>query len=1135
MFIYLSKKIAIPNQVNLRCISWNYDDGYIAVGGDEGLLKVLKLETSKDGLVAPSNLSMNQTLDGHSGSVQMMVWNEKHQRLTTSDSSGLIIVWMLHKGSWCEEMINNRNKSVVRGMSWSGDGLKICIIYDDGAIIVGSVDGNRLWGKELKGVSLQIVEWSADGRLLLFGLRSGEVHIYDQAGNFVSRMSVNSPTPSSIVSMIKWFKKGPPERPGHESDYHTLAIVTDDGHLQLLKKEVDPSPIVIDCDMMIAGIEWSPQGNMIAVIGRLLQTRDPDKRNVIKLFSNQGNYLHTLVVPGKHITGCTWEGTGLRLAISVDSFVYFVNVRPDYTWTYFGDSVLFTHSKPDRAEQCFTLWDTKTEQKHINFRRGVLCIGSSQEYAAVASKNIAGIPDQYNVEVWDDIGALVDQIIIESEPVKLAMAGNVVAIASHYDLYVWHFHDTEQRIEAQGKTLQKSISKISSEAESKFALNSGPEEICCLAAGKGTLLVAFESGLIKRYTLPNVSVSHRYSLNVRPKMIALNCDVTVMSIIDMSGVLHFYDIKAESGVAKDIDFQRRDVWDIRWARDDPDLFAYMEKTRLVVVHKMETEDAMTCSGYICVLENMRVKCVLLDEIMTNPSSLALRTHVIVEDTCLLKQLRELIDKTAIADVVQFIEDNDSNTILWREMAKHYMIEGDLDAAEMAMVRCKDWDAILFCRRIQKLQSRELREAEVLAYFADFDEAEQTYINNDRVDLALEMHSTVGNWERVIELALVSNESNVAIVENAYSNLGQLYLENGQWEKAIHCFEKSHNSAGLATARYMMEDFDALWKVVEEVQDKELLLKIGEMYESVGMCDEAVHCFVNSGAHTRAMEVCIELNEWKTAIELARDHGQVADVSGLLAKYARQFIENNNILSAVELYRRAARFKDAARLLNQLGRSNKIQGSVLRKQIYVLAAMLADQGRSGKTESLMLVGEDNLWRYAQAYHFLSLAQRQFHKEKYEQALVTSLHLSEYDEILEPRAVYSLIALSSLMCRAWGHCSRAFTYLETDEGFSTAEREKLEDAAIRIFSKNVPKQNKVENSVCNSCGIPLPDGITLCPTCGIRYPLCVASGAVITDPDRVWRCGQCRHSALQNEILPFSNCPLCHFPRQNSAET
>lgn len=30
------------------------------------------------------------------------------QKLTTSDENGLIIVWMLHKGMWFEEMINNR-------------------------------------------------------------------------------------------------------------------------------------------------------------------------------------------------------------------------------------------------------------------------------------------------------------------------------------------------------------------------------------------------------------------------------------------------------------------------------------------------------------------------------------------------------------------------------------------------------------------------------------------------------------------------------------------------------------------------------------------------------------------------------------------------------------------------------------------------------------------------------------------------------------------------------------------------------------------------------------------------------------------------------------------------------------------
>lgn len=105
------------------------------------------------------------------GAVQVVTWNEQYEKLTTSDQNGLIIVWMLYKGDYCrqtenrsclvigsvfivlclhpsegawyEEMINNRNKSVVRSMSWNADGQKICIVYEDGAVIVGSVDGNN--------------------------------------------------------------------------------------------------------------------------------------------------------------------------------------------------------------------------------------------------------------------------------------------------------------------------------------------------------------------------------------------------------------------------------------------------------------------------------------------------------------------------------------------------------------------------------------------------------------------------------------------------------------------------------------------------------------------------------------------------------------------------------------------------------------------------------------------------------------------------------------------------------------------------------------------------------------------------------------------------------------------------------
>lgn len=124
MFAYLSKKIALPNQTTAICLSWSREHGFIACGGENGLLKVLKLEshcemgaTTEIGLSSPTsgnetsssrNVSMNQTLDGHSGQVVHLAWNERFEKLTSSDENGLIIVWMFYKGSWYEEMVNNR-------------------------------------------------------------------------------------------------------------------------------------------------------------------------------------------------------------------------------------------------------------------------------------------------------------------------------------------------------------------------------------------------------------------------------------------------------------------------------------------------------------------------------------------------------------------------------------------------------------------------------------------------------------------------------------------------------------------------------------------------------------------------------------------------------------------------------------------------------------------------------------------------------------------------------------------------------------------------------------------------------------------------------------------------------------------
>lgn len=48
--------------------------------------------------------SMNQNLEGHTGHVQIVAWNEQFQKLTSSDDNGLIIVWVLHKVSCLNTM-----------------------------------------------------------------------------------------------------------------------------------------------------------------------------------------------------------------------------------------------------------------------------------------------------------------------------------------------------------------------------------------------------------------------------------------------------------------------------------------------------------------------------------------------------------------------------------------------------------------------------------------------------------------------------------------------------------------------------------------------------------------------------------------------------------------------------------------------------------------------------------------------------------------------------------------------------------------------------------------------------------------------------------------------------------------------
>ncbi|XP_055481799.1 WD repeat-containing protein 35 isoform X5 [Psammomys obesus] len=1025
MFFYLSKKIAVPNNVKLKCISWNKDQGFIACGGEDGLLKVLRLETQTDdsklrGLAAPSNLSMNQNLEGHSGAVQVVTWNEQYQKLTTSDQNGLIIVWMLYKGSWYEEMINNRNKSVVRSMSWNADGQKICIVYEDGAVIVGSVDGNRIWGKDLKGIQLCHVTWSADSKILLFGMANGEIHIYDNQGNFIMKMKLNclvNVTGAISIAGIHWYHG----TEGYvEPDCPCLAICFDNGRCQIMRHENDQNPILIDTGMYVVGIQWNHIGSVLAVAGsQKVVTQDKDV-NIVQFYTPFGEHLGTLKVPGKQMCSLSWEGGGLKIALAVDSFIYFANIRPDYKWGYCSNTVVYAYTRPDRPEYCVVFWDTKNNEKFVKYVKSLISITTCGDFCILATKADENHPQEENemetfgatfvLVLCNSIGTPLDPKYIDLVPLFVAMTKTHVIAASKEAFYTWQYR------------------------------------------------------VAKKLTALEINQITRSRKEGRER------------------IYHVDDVPSGS-----VD----GVFDYSKAIQNPE----------------------------------------------HPS----KDYIMNFEIRSLRDSRALIEKVGIEDASQFIEDN-PHPRLWRLLAEAALQKLDLYTAQQAFVRCKDYQGIKFVKRLGNLQSESMKQAEVIAYFGRFEEAERMYLDMDRRDLAIGLRLKLGDWFRVLQLLKTgSGDADDSLLEQAHNAIGDYFADRQKWLNAVQYYVKGRNQERLAECYYMLEDYEGLENLANSLpENHKLLPEIARMFVRVGMCEQAVSAFLKCNQPKSAVDTCVHLNQWNKAVELAKSHS-MKEIGSLLARYASHLLEKNKTLDAIELYRKASYFFDAAKLMYKIADEEaKKRTKPLRvKKLYVLSALLIEQyheqmknaqrgkvkGKSSEATSALagLLEEevlstssrftDNAWRGAEAYHFFILAQRQLYEGYVDTALKTALHLRDYEDIIPSVEIYSLLALCACASRAFGTCSKAFIKLESLETLTVEQKQQYEDLALEIFTKHTPKDNR--KSELNSL---LEGGEG-------KLPTCIATGSPIIEY-QFWVCKVCKHYVLAQEISNYNFCPLCH---------
>lgn len=830
-------------------------------------------------------------------------------------------------------------------------------------------------------------------------------------------------------------------------------------------------------------------------------------------------------------------------------------MRPAYKWGSLGNTIVYSVYKPERKETALILWDTNAGEYYIKFLHNIKLLFAAGDYCSVVSIDRQSISESedshiYIIQLRNAIGAIVDTKVLPVgfRPTCGNMSAENLVLADSRVVYVWQFSGigSDLRSSSQNRERMFDVDTASvtiAQSPELFRINKEPIEdpVTCVAISDKYLVVGRRGGALQRYTLPHLSTENQYFMRSEPYRIELNCTSSHLGYVDFNGAFTILDLEAKASqdeektdksaigeyFGRKLNVEKRDVWDILWAEDNDEMICIMEKDKLTVFHGEDSEEPVNAYGYLARFKNLEVRSVLLDDLLSFDQMPPPREKVVNFETKGIKEVRDVINSEGLESSFRYAQKN-PHPRLWRLLAESALIDGDLSIAEKAFVKSEDYHGVQLVKQLRTMPDRMKMRAEVAAYLGRYDEAEAIYMEIDRRDLAVELRSRMGDFGRVVPLLQSVGASDKQMGE-IWDQVGEYYADRFKWRNAAHYFSLAHNSSRLADCLYRAENFDGLIQLSQELSEgAPLLSSLASKFESVGLCAEAVDCYLKAGNPKAAVDCCVTQNRWDRALELAEEHS-FPQVEGLLNKYAASLIAKGKQLEAVELFRRANRPTEAALLIGEIAELAARQEVKpgLAKKLHILGALeierhrkktveqatLATLNNTGGTlaqataatlDTLMMTalptqnqgnttltgvtgnkraskGGGGAWRGAAAYHYYMLAQKQLYSGNFDGSMKTSIKLCEYDDILEPRDIYAILVLASMANAFYGICSKAFVKLETLQEMPDEDRDQIQTLAVKIFSRHTPTDPVV-----------LPEPYLKCLDMGKPYKACVITG-------------------------------------------
>lgn len=102
-------------------------------------------------------------------------------------------MWVKYEGRWSIELINDRG-NCVSDFAWSHDGRMAVICYQDGFVLVGSVNGQRFWSHlyDLPQATITSATWTPNDAYVLLGLSNGNLMVVDEHGTVITRHNLKN-------------------------------------------------------------------------------------------------------------------------------------------------------------------------------------------------------------------------------------------------------------------------------------------------------------------------------------------------------------------------------------------------------------------------------------------------------------------------------------------------------------------------------------------------------------------------------------------------------------------------------------------------------------------------------------------------------------------------------------------------------------------------------------------------------------------------------------------------------------------------------------------------------------------------------------------------------------------------------